>query len=84
MNPIVLYRYALSGHAHRAELFLSLLGLPVRLVDVDLRARAQKSPEFLRKNPFGQVPVIEDGDVTLSLVPAAQGADVGASLLIAF
>lgn len=27
---------------------------------------------------------LEDGDVTLSLVPAAQGADVGASLLIAF
>jgi glutathione S-transferase len=66
MNPIVLYRNPLYGHAHRVELFLSLLKIPVRLVDVDLRAGAHKTPEFLRKNPFGQVPVIEDGDVTLA------------------
>jgi glutathione S-transferase len=66
MNPIVLYRNPLSGHAHRVELFLSLLKIPVRLVDVDLRAGAHKTPEFLLKNPFGQVPVIEDGDVTLA------------------
>jgi glutathione S-transferase len=66
MNPIVLYRNPLSGHAHRVELFCSLLQLPVRLVDVNLRGGEQKKPEFLRKNPFGQVPVIEDGDVTLA------------------
>ena len=66
MSPIVLYRFPVSGHAHRVQLFLSLLKLPVRLVDVDLRAGAQKAPEFLRKNPFGQVPVIEDGDLTLA------------------
>ena len=66
MNDIVLYRNPLSGHAHRVELFLSLLGLPRTLVDVDLRAGAHKKPEFLRKNPFGQVPVIEDGSVTLA------------------
>jgi glutathione S-transferase len=66
MNTIVLYRHPVSGHAHRVELFLSLLKLPFRLVDVDLMAGAQKKPDFLRKNPFGQVPVIEDGDVTLA------------------
>jgi glutathione S-transferase len=66
MNPIVLYSYPLSGHAHRVELLLALLGLPARLVTVDLRAREQKAPEFLRMNPFGQVPVIEDGAVTLA------------------
>ncbi len=65
-NEIVLYRYPVSGHAHRVELFCSLLGLTIRLVDVDLRAGAQKKPEFLRMNPFGQVPVIEDGDVTIA------------------
>lgn len=65
MNPIVLHTFGLSGHAHRAQLFLSLLGLPVRLVDVDLRTGAHKQPDYLRKHPFGQVPVIEDGDVTL-------------------
>ena len=63
--PIRLYRSKLSGHAHRVELLLSLLALPVELVDVDLRAGAHKTPAFLAKNPFGQVPVIEDGDVTV-------------------
>ena len=57
---------ALSGHAHRVQLFLSLLGLPYDMVDVDLPAGEHKRPEFLRMNCFGQVPVIQDGDVTLA------------------
>lgn len=61
-QPIRLYRFALSGHAHRAELFLSLLGLPATLIDVDLSKGVQKQSEFLAKNPFGQVPVIEDAN----------------------
>ncbi|MDF2462862.1 MAG: hypothetical protein K0Q43_1097 [Ramlibacter sp.] len=64
-QPIRLHRMALSGHAHRVQLFLSLLGLPFEMVDVDLRAGEHKRPEFLRMNCFGQVPVIQDGDVTL-------------------
>lgn len=65
-RPIKLHRMALSGHCHRVEMFLSLLGLPYEVIDVDLAARAHKSPAFLAMNPFGQIPVIEDGDVTLS------------------
>jgi len=64
--PIVLYRHPISGHSHRVELFLSLLGLPATLIDVDLTTRAHKQPAFLAKNIFGQIPVIEDGNVTLS------------------
>lgn len=66
MSNITLYRHALSGHAHRAELFLSLLGLDARLVDVDLAAGAHKHEEFLAKNRFGQVPVLEDGDTVIA------------------
>lgn len=62
--PIRLYRHPLSGHSHRVELFLSLLELPRELVDVDLSR--PRDAEFLAKNPFGQVPVIEDGEVTLA------------------
>lgn len=65
-QPIRLYRFALSGHAHRVELFLSLLDLPHELIDVDLRAGEHKTPAFLAMNPMGQVPVIEDGEVTLA------------------
>ena len=43
---------------------MSLLGLPFELIDVDLAGGAHKKPEFLAINPFGQVPVMVDGDVT--------------------
>lgn len=65
-HTIKLYRYALSGHSHRVELFLSLLGLPVELINVNLAAAEQKDPAFLQMNAFGQVPVIQDGDVILA------------------
>jgi glutathione S-transferase len=65
-RPIRLYRLRLSGHAHRVELMLSLLGLPYEAIDVDFAKREQRSPEFLALNPFGQVPVIQDGEVTLA------------------
>lgn len=65
-DAIRLYRFALSGHAHRAELMLSLLQQPVERIDVDLLAGAHKTPEFLARNALGQVPVIEDGDLTLA------------------
>lgn len=66
MSNITLYRHPLSGHAHRAELLLSLLGIEATLVDVDLMKGEHKSAEFLQKNPLGQVPVLEDGDVIIS------------------
>lgn len=65
-TPITLYRYALSGHAHRAQLMLSLLGLPHRLVEVDLMKGEHQAAEFIERNLFGQVPVIEDGDFTVA------------------
>lgn len=57
---IRLYHHPLSGHAHRARLFLSLAGIDAELIEVDLMKGAHKTPEFLKKNSFGQVPVLED------------------------
>jgi glutathione S-transferase len=63
--PLRLYGFPLSGHSHRAELMLSLMGLPFEKHLVDLRAAEHKAPAFLAKNPLGQVPVLEDGELTL-------------------
>ncbi len=60
-QPIKLHRVALSGHCHRAQLFLSILGLPYDVIDVDLAGSAHRQPAFLALNRFGQIPVIEDG-----------------------
>ncbi|MDX5445906.1 MAG: glutathione S-transferase [Zoogloeaceae bacterium] len=65
-SSLTLHGFALSGHSHRVELFLSLLGLPYECIDVDLAGGAHKRPEFLAKNVFGQVPVLEDGPVVLA------------------
>ena len=65
-QPIKLYGHALSGHVHRVRLFLTMLGLPFEAIEIDLSRRANRAPEFLARNPFGQVPVIEDGEVVLA------------------
>jgi len=66
MSNIKLYRHPLSGHSHRAQLLLSLLGLDAELVDVDLAAGEHKQDAFLAMNRFGQVPVLEDGDTVIA------------------
>jgi glutathione S-transferase len=64
-SALRLHRFAISGHSHRAELMLSLLGLRAELVNVNLPKGEHKQPAFLAKNSFGQVPVLEDGPLTL-------------------
>ena len=66
VTPIRLYHHALSGHVHRVELFLSLLDLPFEKVTIDVFKREQRSEAFLARNPFGQIPVIDDGELTLA------------------
>lgn len=55
-----LYFHPISGHAHRARLFLSLIGADVEVVEVDLSKGEHKSPEYLAKDRFGQVPLLDD------------------------
>lgn len=61
-----LYHFPLSGHAHRARLFLSLLDVPHEVIDVDLANGAHKADGFLALNPFGQVPVLDDDGTIVS------------------
>ena len=66
MTTIKLHRHALSGHSHRVQLFLSVLGLEADIIDIDLGGGEHKNSAFLQKNRFGQLPVLEDGDTVLS------------------
>lgn len=63
---IQLYGHELSGNSYKVKLLLSLLGLEYEWIKVDLMKGAHKVPAFLALNPFGQVPVLVDGDVTLA------------------
>lgn len=44
---------------------LEEMGLPYRLVPVNIRAGGQKAPEYLALNPNGKVPLLIDGDLVL-------------------
>lgn len=61
-----LYHFPLSGHAHRAALFLSLAGVEHELIEIDLAAGAHKQPEFLALNTFGEVPVLDDNGTVIA------------------
>lgn len=61
-----LYYDTPSGHAHRARLFLSLIGQDVEIVTVDLTKGEHKTPEFLKLNSFGQLPVLEDDGLVIA------------------
>ncbi|WP_297767523.1 glutathione S-transferase [uncultured Roseovarius sp.] len=65
-NAIRIHRHPLSGHSHRVQLLANLAGISHELVHVDLMQGAHKKEPFTRLNPFGQVPVIEDGDIVVS------------------
>ncbi len=65
-DTVRIHRNPLSGHAHRVELFAGLAGIDHELVDVDVLKGEHKQQPFLDINPFGQIPVIEHGDVTLA------------------
>ena len=62
---IKLYDVELSGNCYKIRLFLSLLDLDYELVPVAIAKGEQKSPAYLQKNPLGEIPVLEDGDLTL-------------------
>ncbi|WP_413164006.1 glutathione S-transferase family protein [Capilliphycus salinus ALCB114379] len=57
-----LYGHELSGNTYKVRLFLSLLHLDSEFIQLDMMNGEHKQPEFLKINPFGQVPVLIDGE----------------------
>lgn len=62
-QPLKIYDFEKSGHAHRARLMASLLNLPYTTIPVDLLGGEQRTPDYLKLNPFGQVPVLDDDGI---------------------
>ena len=62
---IKLYDTPLSGNAHKCRLLLNMLDIAYEIVPVDMAKGGHKAPEYLKVNPFGQVPALTDGNVTL-------------------
>ena len=62
-NHITLHGTHLSGHVHRVELLLNMLGLPYTFAEAGADVRAGTA--FRALNPLGQIPVLQDGELTL-------------------
>ncbi|BAF89129.1 conserved hypothetical protein [Azorhizobium caulinodans ORS 571] len=62
---LTLYSTRSSGNAYKVRLLLAKLRLPFRLVEVDIFAGENRTPEFLQLNPEGRVPLLEleDGHI---------------------
>lgn len=54
-----LYSMQKSGNSYKVRLALARLGIPYKLVEVDILQGESRTPEFLTKNPNGQVPLLE-------------------------
>ncbi|PIA27140.1 hypothetical protein AQUCO_08300079v1 [Aquilegia coerulea] len=65
MAAVKVYGLPLSTCTARVLTCLIEKGVEYELIPIDLSVGAHKQPAFLAKQPFGQVPVLEDGDITL-------------------
>ncbi|KAJ0237188.1 Glutathione S-transferase F11 [Hirschfeldia incana] len=76
-----------AGYPQRVLLCFLEKGIEFEVIHVDLNKFEQKKPEYLLRQPFGQVPAIEDGDLKLfesraiARYYATKYADQGTDLL---
>ena len=62
---LTLYNMPLALNCYKVRLLLSLLRVPYEKRPIDLLTGDHQTPEFLALNPFGQLPVLTDGEVVL-------------------
>ncbi|WVZ96272.1 hypothetical protein U9M48_041930 [Paspalum notatum var. saurae] len=65
MAAVKVYGWAVSPYVSRALLALEEAGVDYELIPMNRGSGDHRTPDHLARNPFGQVPVLEDGDLTL-------------------
>ena len=60
-----LYDLELSGNCYKVRLFAALAKIPLDLVPVDFMGGEHKRPPLTNLNPWGELPILEDGKVVL-------------------
>ena len=62
---IKLYDFKSSPNCQRVKIVLAEKNLPYDIAPIDLRAHEQKTPAYLKLNPYGKVPVLTDDATVL-------------------
>lgn len=65
MAALKLHDLELSGNCYKVRLLCSLLGLKLDLAPVDFMGGAHKKSPLIEQNPFGEIPIFEDGGIVL-------------------
>ncbi|KAL6884671.1 hypothetical protein ACP4OV_010607 [Aristida adscensionis] len=65
MAPVKVFGLAMSTNVVRVLVCLEEVGAEYEIVNIDFQAMEHKSPQHLARNPFGQIPAFQDGDVVL-------------------
>jgi glutathione S-transferase len=60
-----LYDLQLSGNCYKVRLLAALAGIPLDIVAVDFMAGEHKLPPLIALNPWGELPILVDGEVVL-------------------
>jgi glutathione S-transferase len=60
-----LYDLVLSGNCYKVRLFAALAGIPVEIVPVDFLGGEHKRSPLIDLNPWGELPILVDGEVVL-------------------
>jgi glutathione S-transferase len=61
-----LYNVAYSGNSYKVRLLLSHLGIPCEIIEVDILKGKSRTAEFLKINPNGRTPVLDDNGFVLA------------------
>ncbi len=61
-----LYDSAISGNSYKVRLLLAQLGIPYTIIPIDILKGESRTPEFLKINPNGRTPVLEDNRFILA------------------
>ena len=54
-----LYSMQRSGNSYKVRLALALLNIPYEAVEIDILRGESRTPDYLSKNPSGQIPLLE-------------------------
>ena len=61
-----LYNVAYSGNSYKVRLLLAQLGIPCDIIEVDILKGESRTAEFLKINPNGRTPVLDDDGFILA------------------
>lgn len=62
---IKLYDFELSGSCYKLRMLMNILGVKYEAVNVDFINKEHKNDKYLALNPFGEIPIFEDGNLRL-------------------